>query len=169
MAIRHLLAAVALVALFSHPCNSQELPSSLAGRWQYLQSPDTKGEILDLVTSSGQWRGIMNGLERAGEHGLFYYVIEIEKLAVTPDGSISFEIGERELFTKRPVLSHLGGNGDGGFTRYRMRFSGRMVGEEIVLQCDDEDGSCPDSSLRFKRLKMLPAPAFKKDAKHKLN
>ena len=42
----------------------------LAGRWQYLQPPDKEGEVLELFVSSGRWRGIMNGLERAGEHGL---------------------------------------------------------------------------------------------------
>ena len=149
---RYILAVAALTAIFQLPCSSQELPPPLAGRWQYLQPPDTEGEVLDLVASSEHWRGIMNGLERAGEHGLFYYVVKIEKLVVTPDGSISFEIGERELFTKRPALSHLGGNGDGGYARAHMRFSGRIVGEDIVLQCNDEDGSCPALTLRFKRL-----------------
>lgn len=158
MTIRHILAIAALAAIYQLPCGGQELPLSLAGRWQYLQPPDTEGEVLDLVASPGRWRGVMNGLERAGEHGLFYYVVEVEKLSVTPDGSISFEIGERAFFTKRPALSLLGGNGDGGFARSRMHFSGRLVGEDIVLQCADEDGSCPDSTLRFKRLTTPPAP-----------
>lgn len=148
---RYILAVAVLTAIFQLPCSSQEIPPPLAGRWQYLQPPDTEGEVLDLVASPERWRGIMNGLERAGEHGLFYYVVEVEKLAVMPDGSISFEIGEREFFTKRPALSHLGGKGDGGFARTLMRFSGRIVGEDIVLRCDDADGTCPDSILRFKR------------------
>jgi len=158
MTIRHILAVAVLTAIYQLPCSSQELPPPLAGRWQYLQPPDTEGEVLDLVASSDHWRGIMNGLERAGEHGLFYYVVEVEKLAVAPDGSISFEIGERAFFTKRPALSHLGGNGDGGLARTRMRFSGRIVGEDIVLQCNDEDGSCPGPTLRFKRLTTLLEP-----------
>jgi hypothetical protein len=152
MTIRHILAIGTLTAIYQLPYGSQELPTSLAGRWQYLQLPDTEGEILDLVASSEHWRGIMNGLERAGEHGLFYYVVEVEKLTAAPDGSIGFEIGERSFFTKRHALSRLGGNGDGGFARSRMRFSWRTVGEDIVLQCADEDGSCPESTLRFKRL-----------------
>lgn len=166
MTIRSIFAVAAFMAIFQLPCSSQELPPSLAGRWQYLQSPDTEGEVLDLVVASGHWRGIMNGLERAGEHGLFYYVVEIEKLAVAPDGSINFEIGEREFFTKRPPLSHLGGKADGGFARPHMRFSGRIVDGYLVLQCNDEDGSCPDSSLRFKRLtsQLKPNSAFKRDS-----
>ena len=166
MTSRSILAVAAFLAIFQSPCSSQELPPSLSGRWQYLQSPDTKGEVLDLVVASDHWRGIMNGLERAGEHGLFYYVVEIEKLAVAPDGSINFEIGERDFFTKRPPLSQLGGKADGGFARPHMRFSGRIVDGDLVLQCNDEYGSCPDSTLRFKRLAspFKPNPAFKRDA-----
>lgn len=158
MTIRHILAIGALIAIYQLPCGSQELPPSLSGRWQYLQPPDTEGEVLDLVASSRQWRGVMNGLERAGEHGLFYYVVEVEKLFVAPDGSISFEIGERQFFRKRPNLSHLQGSGDGGLARSRMRYSGRIAGGDLVLQCADDDGSCPDSTLRFKRLAMPPVP-----------
>lgn len=158
MTIRHILAIGAFTAVYQLPCGSQELPPSLTGRWQYLQPPDKEGEVLDLFASSRQWRGVMNGLERAGEHGLFYYVVEVEKLSVAPDGSIGFEIGERSLFIKRPALSHLGGNGDGGLDRSRMRFSGRIGDEDIVLQCADEDGSCPDSTLRFNRLATPPVP-----------
>jgi hypothetical protein len=158
MTFRHILAIGVLAALYQLPCGAQVLPPPLEGRWQYLQPPDTEGEVLYLVASSGQWRGVMNGLERAGEHGLFYYVVEVEKLSVAPDGSLSFEIGERSFFTKRPALSQLGWNGDGGFARGRMRFSGRIVGEDIVLQCADDDGSCPDSTLRFRRLATPPLP-----------
>ena len=59
-----------VVAMNGGPAESDPT-APLAGRWQYLQPPDTEGEVLDLSVASGQWRGIMNGLERAGEHGLF--------------------------------------------------------------------------------------------------
>ncbi len=161
MSFRDVLAIGALAAIHHLPCGGQELPSSLAGRWQYLQPPDTEGEVLDLLDASGQWRGVMNGLERAGEHGLFYYVVEVGKLSVAPDAGISFEIGERSFFTRRPALSDLGGDGDGGLARSRMRFSGRMVGEDLVLRCADEgDGSCPDTMLRFKRLTPPKVPGL---------
>lgn len=124
---------------------------ALSGHWQYLQPPDTEGEILDLVKNDGQWRGIMNGLERAGEHGLFYYAVEVENLIVKKDGSISFTVGERVFYSKRPVLSHLGGEGDGGFSRTPLFFSGQLKDGNLVLQCASDD-SCPDSTLQFKRL-----------------
>lgn len=158
MTSRHFLAGAALMVIFQLPCSSQELEPALAGRWQYLQTPGTQGEVLDLTFADDRWRGIMNGLERAGEHGLFYYVVELQNLSVTRDGNIHFEVGEREFFNKRPRLSHPGGKGDGGIARSQMRFFGRIADDELVLQCSDEDGSCPDSSLRFKRvtLKLMP-------------
>jgi len=154
---RHtILAAVAPIAFVALAAVAQQSAPALAGRWQYLQPPDKEGEVLDLFVSSGRWRGIMNGLERAGEHGLFYYVVEVERLAVEPDGSIRFEIGERSFFRKRPALSQLRGEGDGGLARSRMRFSGRIEGADLVLRCQDDDGSCPDSTIPFKKIAAMP-------------
>ena len=128
----------------------------LSGRWQYLQPPDEQGEVLDLFLESGQWRGIMNGLERAGEHGLFYYVVELENLTVESDGSLRFEIGERTFFSQRPPLSQTGAAGDSGFARSRMRFAGHLEAGGLIIDCKDVDGSCPDARLRFTR---IPAAA----------
>ena len=125
--------------------------SALSGRWQYLQPPDHEGEVLDLIYNNGQWRGIMNGLERTGDHGLFYYVVEVEGIVVKRDGSISFKVGERRLFKKRPALSNIGGEGDGGIIHSPMHFAGQLKDGTLMLQCTD-DYSCPDSTLQFNRL-----------------
>jgi hypothetical protein len=45
--------------------------TAVAGRGQHLMPPDEEGEILDPFMSGGGWRGIMTGLERPGDHGLF--------------------------------------------------------------------------------------------------
>jgi hypothetical protein len=153
---RTLLTPAALLALISSAVLGQPPASLLPGRWQYLQPPDTEGEILDLVVSADGWRGIMNGLERAGEHGLFYYVAEVEQLAVEPDGNLSFEVGSRSFFSQRPALSQLAGEGDSGFARARLSFAGRLEAGDLVLRCTDDDGSCPDSTLRFERITATP-------------
>jgi hypothetical protein len=150
MTIRHLLVMLAIATLCPGSSGGQVLPT-LAGRWQYLQPPDTEGEVLDFACLSGRWRGIMNGLERAGDHGLYYYVVEVEQLDVSADGRLRFEIGTRSFFSRRPALSNLSGKGEAGIARSRMRFSGRIEGGDLVLRCSG-DGSCPDSVLRFKRL-----------------
>lgn len=141
------LIAMAVLVLLIASCSKE---SALSGRWQYLQPPDAEGEILDLVKNNGQWRGFMNGLERAGEHGLFYYVVEVEDLIVKADGSISFTVGERAFYRKRPVLSQVGGEGDGGFARMPMFFAGQLQDGYLVLACKGDD-SCPDLILRFEK------------------
>jgi hypothetical protein len=153
MTHRTILAAAVFAALGCSAATLAGPEPSLAGRWQYLQPPDKEGEVLDLSVSAGRWRGVLNGLERAGEHGLYYFVVEVEEFAVETDGTMRFEVGERKLSRRRPPLSQLTGEGDDGVTRYRMRFTGRLEGEDLVLRCEDGDtGSCPDRILRFKRI-----------------
>jgi hypothetical protein len=132
---RQLLVAAVLVMAYSSA--AAQAPQPLAGRWQYLQAPDNEGEVLDLSISSGVW----------------YYVVEIENVSVGPDGTIRFEVGERRLSAERPALSVLGGKTDAGVDRYRMQFTGRIEAGDLVLQCaDPKGGSCPASSMRFKRM-----------------
>ena len=148
---RQLLVAAVLVMAYSSA--AAQAPQPLAGRWQYLQAPDNEGEVLDLSISSGHWRGIMNGLLRSGDHGVYYYVVEIENVRVDTNGTIRFEVRERQLASKRPPLSVLGGKTDAGVDRYRMQFTGRIEAGDLVLQCaDPKGGSCPASSMRFKRM-----------------
>lgn len=148
---RIVLAVLTLTACAGMVALAQQAPP-VAGRWQYLQPPDKQGEVLDLSQTAGRWRGVFNGLERAGEHGLFYFVVEVENLVVQPDGSVRFDVGDRSLFAKRPPLSRPGREGDRGFVRGRMHFSGRLESGDLVLRCEDKDQSCPDAVLRFKRI-----------------
>jgi hypothetical protein len=39
-----------------------------------------------------------------------------------------------------------------------MRFYGRTEGADLVLKCEDPGGSCPDSTLRFKRVSTTQDP-----------
>jgi hypothetical protein len=151
MAFRAIACALASTLLVGATLAQSSAPD-IVGRWQYIQPPDRHGEILDISLSNGRYKGIMNGLERAGEHGLFYYVVEVSDLSIGVDGSMRFTVGPRSYYRQRPKLSVLGASGDGGGTRESMHFSGRLEGHELVLQCKDPGFSCPDSSLRFKRL-----------------
>jgi hypothetical protein len=123
-----------------------------AGRWEYIQPPDREGEVLDLWESGSRYRGIMNGLERAGEHGLFYFVVEVQKLNISTESTISFVVGERSFFARRPSLSVLDVTGDSGHARDLMRFEGRLDGADLVLRCSGSGGSCPAEIMRFKRV-----------------
>lgn len=147
---RLLIALTALTALTV--IGTAAAQPALAGRWQYLQPPDRQGEVLDILLEGGRHRAVMNGLERAGEHGLFYYVVEASDFSVAQDGSIGFTIGERVFFSKRPPLSRLGSEGNVGMTRDTLRFHGKMEGGMLVLECRGAPGACPDAVMRFERL-----------------
>ena len=153
-------AAWALAGILLACATYAQSPSlEIEGRWQYLQPPDRQGEILDISFVNGRYRAIMNGLERAGEHGLFYYVVEVSDLAVAADGSVHFTVGPRTFFHKRPKLSVPGVAGDAGGTKESMHFSGRIEGRELVLRCGKDPGlSCPDATLRFRKLSAQPPP-----------
>jgi hypothetical protein len=138
--------------LLGSATQAQPSASSVVGRWQYIQPPDSEGEVLDIALSGDRYTGIMNGLERAGEHGLFYYVVELSNLVIAADGNVRFTVGPRSFNRQRPALSTLGAKGDGGSTRESMVFSGRLEGSELVLRCEGPGSSCPDSVLRFKKL-----------------
>jgi hypothetical protein len=155
MAFRHLAGALASILMVSAAFAQASAPD-IVGRWQYLQPPDRQGEILDIALVNGRYKGIMNGLERAGEHGLFYYVVEVSDLSIAADGSIRFTVGPRSFYRHRPKLSVPANARDSGGTRESMHFSGGLKGSELVLQCKDPGFSCPDSTLRFKRLSTKP-------------
>jgi hypothetical protein len=149
MAFRSTAGALAGM-LLAGTAYTQSLAPGIVGRWQYLQPPDRQGEILDISLIGDRYRGIMNGLERAGEHGLYYYGVEVTDLSVAADGSVRFTVGPRTYFRKRPKLP--GVAGDAGGTKESMHFSGRLQGSELVLECRDAGASCPDSTLRFRKL-----------------
>lgn len=157
MAFRHISFVVAGL-LCGCAALAQPPVLGVVGRWQYIQPPDSEGEVLDIALAGDRYTGIMNGLERAGEHGLFYYVVEVSNLVVTADGSVHFTVGPRSFFRQRPTLSVIGANGVGGRTRESMRFSGHLEGTDLVLKCEGPGASCPDSTLRFKKISSRSEP-----------
>lgn len=149
MMVRACTAMVILPALLLAVLSCSK-ESALSGRWQYVQPPDTEGDVLYLATVRGEWNGFMNGLAREGEHGLFYYVVEVEELAVSEEGRVNFTVGRRGLHNERPGLSNIGSKGDAGFSGTPMLFSGRMEGGSLLFECTGED--CPDTIMRFEKM-----------------
>ena len=157
MAFQHISFLVACL-LCSCAALAQPPALDIVGRWQYIQPPDSEGEVLDISLAGERYTGIMNGLERAGEHGLFYYVVEVSNLVVTADGRVHFTVGPRSFFRQRPTLSVIGANGAGGRTHESMNFSGRLEGTDLVLKCEGPGASCPDSTVRFKKISSRSEP-----------
>jgi hypothetical protein len=137
---------------------TDDCPSQILGAWEYRQAAgdgyDAEGERLELSCTRNSLRALYHGLEREGEHGLFYSLVEVRDLQVNQSGLISFTVPERELFQQRPSTpssvpsKHLPSS---GITRDQLHFQGRMEGRTLVLTCTAEGNSCPEHRMVFRR------------------
>ncbi len=131
------------------------------GTWEYRQknsgSPtgyDDQGEVLVLMRSGKSVRGLYFGLERTGEHGLWYTLVEIQDLDLVRDGHIAFKVPARELYRERPTsLKDLEKQKDAqaGFTRVELFFQGQIENGSLVLRCTSGPGDCPEDVMVFRK------------------
>ena len=148
-----ILAAGAVVTSPRAACDPRFL-----GVWEYRQAAgagfDAEGERLELTCRDGTLRGLYFGLEREGEHGLFYTLAEITALAVSPDGVLTFTVPTRDLFSDRPT-----GLEDirqkkvawAGLTRDELSMRGRLTAGRLVVSCTAAAGSCPEPVMVFRK------------------
>jgi hypothetical protein len=131
------------------------------GAWEYRQrnsgSPsgyDDQGERLELYQNGGSIQGFYFGLEREGEHGVFYTLVEVEDLEVDSDGRITFVVPERHIYRERPTsLKEIeqGKKPDAGFTRLKMEFRGELKNGYLILQCTADPCTCPEDVMVFRK------------------
>ena len=135
-------------------------PAPLVGTWEYRQANsasatglDNEGERLVIrEVAGGQLVAEYFGLERSGEHGLFYSAVSAT-IEVAPDGTVRLTVPARRLFQKRPEsLERAAKLESAGRTAYELSLSGRVVGEELVMACSAGGASCPDSRMGFRRV-----------------
>jgi len=137
----------------SAPCDRRYL-----GSWEYRQAAgagfDPEGERLQLSCREGSLRGLYFGLERAGEHGLFYTLVDMKELRITPDGALWFLVPERELYSERPrniEEIRLKKVTWAGVTRDTLVMRGRLERGNLYLTCTSIHGLCPDKVMMFRK------------------
>ena len=135
---------------------SHQCPRQLLGSWEYRQASgggsDAEGERLELSCSGDTLRGLYHGLEREGEHGLYYTLVEVRDLKVDQAGLISFVVPERELFQQPPsalTAAQQKRLTSSGITRDQLDFHGRMENQKLVLTCTAKGNSCPERRMVF--------------------
>jgi hypothetical protein len=150
-------AAVLYLAGMSAP-SSGACPGRFLGAWEYRQRAgqeyDEEGERIELTCVGGSLRGLYFGLEREGEHGLFYTLVEVPDLEVSPDGTLMFTVAERELFIHRPrSLQEVRQNRvtAAGFTKDTLHMQGGLSEGNLALTCLSKRGSCPEAVMVFHR------------------
>lgn len=131
-------------------------PHQILGAWEYRQAAgdgfDAEGERLDLSCGDRVLRGWYHGLEREGDHGLFYTLVEVRNLKVDQAGLISFVVPERELFRQRPsTLAAVQQKRllPSGITRDQLHFRGRVESRKLVLTCAAQGNACPEHRMVF--------------------
>lgn len=130
----------------------------LIGTWEYRQAAgetfDDEGEIITFTEGKGCLQGTYFGLEREGEHGLFYTAVEIRDFKQSNGGQVSFTVPERTLFEKRPEITREAAGQrapSAGFTRDELKLAGVVQGEKLILHCRSEGQSCPEEVMIFKK------------------
>jgi hypothetical protein len=133
-------------------------PAVWLGKWEYRQkagdSYDDEGERLELNCRAGSLSGLYSGLEREGEHGLFYTLIEITDVRVSPNGELSFRVPGRELFQDRPrAPQDVEGKKlrSAGFTRDELQMKARLEDGMLILNCTSKSSSCPENLMVFRK------------------
>jgi hypothetical protein len=133
-------------------------PTGWIGRWEYRQKAgegyDEEGERLELSCRAGSLVGLYHGLEREGEHGLFYTLTEVRDLKLSAEGELSFSVPARALFDRPPAtLQEVEQKklASSGFTRDELLMKGRLQGKTLSLSCTSQSISCPEDVMLFKR------------------
>jgi hypothetical protein len=148
------LALLSLTGAFASP--EADCQSRFLGAWEYRQRAgdgyDKEGERIELTCGGSFMQGLYFGLEREGEHGLFYTLVEVADLKLGTDGILSFTVLERDLFRERPrnlqeVEQKRGISA--GLTRDTLHMQGRLQAGTLILTCTSKGHSCPEDVMLF--------------------
>lgn len=149
---------LSLTAAFAPP--QADCQSRLLGAWGYRQRAgdgyDSEGERIELTCGGGSMQGLYFGLEREGEHGLFYSLVEVADLKLGSDGDLSFTVPERDLFRERPMnLQEIKQKRltSAGLTRDALYMQGRLREGNLILSCTSKGHSCPENVMVFSKSK----------------
>jgi hypothetical protein len=153
----HLFAFTMLCVWMSVFVSAQPIVErELLGRWEYRQTAgtfvDREGEILEFKMNHHDIHGYYFGLEREGEHGVFYTAVEMLDVKLSPSGSIEFLVPGRAMYSKRPTSTKaaaLARMKSQGFTRDELRYQGSFQNGRMFLTCSSPSGTCPDEQLIF--------------------
>jgi len=153
--------AIGLILLFltgGFAAREADCQRGLLGAWEYRQRAgegyDTEGERLELSCIRGSLHGLYFGLEREGEHGLFYTLVELSNLKLGSNGDLAFTVPDRGLFHQRPKdLQEVKQKRltSAGFTRDTLRLHGRLQEGNLVLACRSTGHSCPEDLMLFRK------------------
>ena len=149
-----LAANILLIPLFA---SAGDDANAFLGTWEYRQRAgagyDAEGERIELLSNGAAVIGLYFGLEREGEHGLFYTAVELKDIRVE-QGRILFTVPERHLFTDRPKSlkeAKLNEPRSSGYTRDELKMRGYLKDGSLMVTCMSALSTCPDKVMEFRK------------------
>lgn len=146
-----------ILAVLGSAGQAAAVEPDLAGTWEYRQAAlpgefDPEGEILEFKPGKGKWSGTYRGLQREGEHGLFYTWVEMDSLEV--DSLVSFTVPARDFFRVRPRSKADLAKPEfasAGSTRGSLKYRGKRTKDRLLLECTSDSEECPDRIMEFRK------------------
>ena len=134
---------------------SEPLPMHVIGFYEYQASGTKRNQYILIDTLNNDIYGIYYRTEAKRGKGQWYYANSLTRLEMN-DSHISFELGNRKMFSSKPVSPgqrslNLPVENSGQNTK-SLKFSGRYNRLGLELQCTSADGNCPDETMDFKRI-----------------
>lgn len=135
-------------------------PGGPVGAWEYRQrnvaSPagvDPEGERLVIAQAGEEVVIVYFGLEREGEHGLYFTAVQATNVRRTKADAIEFTVPARNLYRIRPKsLAHAASLDSAGVANESLSLTAERRGEALIVTCVSSDRSCPESTMTFRRL-----------------
>jgi hypothetical protein len=135
-------------------------PESPVGTWEYRQrnvgNPtrvDPEGERLVIAPAGERIAIAYFGLEREGEHGLYYTAVQATNVQRANGGRVDFTVPARTLYRTRPTsLAHAASLESAGVATYPLRLTAVRRGEVLIVTCASDDWSCPEPTMTFMRV-----------------
>jgi hypothetical protein len=147
------------IAVLSGRIVAEPAPGAFQGHWEYRQAAlpgefDAEGEIISFTVKDGKLLGTYSGLERMGEHGLYYTFVDIDSIETKAGNGISFVIPARNFHAKRPKSKADLGKKEfqsAGHSNGRLRLTGALKEGRLVLECASATDECPEKRMVFRK------------------
>ena len=134
---------------------SEPLPKHVIGFYEYQASGAQRNQYILIDTLNNNTYGIFYRTEARHGKGQWYYANSLTELKIK-NNNISFELGNRKMFSSRPVSPgqrsmNIPDDSSKKETN-SLKFTGRYTILGLELQCISSTGDCPGSSMVFKRI-----------------
>ena len=134
---------------------SEALPNYIIGFYEYQASGLDRNQYILIDTLKNNVYGIYYRTEPKRGKGQWYYANSLKELDIK-NKRIKFELGDRKLFSSKPVSPGKRSmelpTDESRNNSKSLRFSGNYTDAGLELECVSSNEDCPAESMLFKRI-----------------